>query len=56
MSALKNVNAPHNQEFNVGACPCKSKKNSWWNPKSNNFWRSRTKQAKKADAFVAAQD
>lgn len=56
MSAMSNANAPHNQPFNVGARPCKSKRNSWWNKASSNYFANRTKKAQKKSAFVDAKD
>ena len=49
---MKYQNHPSNpaaQPFNIGAKPNKSKKNSWWDPKSSNYFRTKgnkkTKQA-----------
>lgn len=46
-SFRNHVNAPHNQPFNVGAKANRTKKNSWWNIHSSNYWRSREKNKNK---------
>lgn len=51
---MTHPNAPHNQPFNVGARPCKSKKNSWWQPLSSNYWRNAKRKTKKSGKEVLA--
>lgn len=43
---------PHKQEFCVSPKPCKSKRNSWWNKASDNYWANR-KRATKEDVVAA---
>lgn len=38
---------PHKQGFCVNPVPCKSKRNSWWNPSSSNYWVSKRSAVKK---------
>ena len=40
---------PAAQAFNVGARPNKTKKNSWWNIHSSNYWRNAGKKKKKSE-------
>ena len=37
---------PGAQPFSIKGSSYKSKKNSWWNPKSPNFWRAKKNNVK----------
>lgn len=46
-NATEHKNAPHNQPFQLKNCDgYKSKSNSWWNPKSDKFWRLKMRDKK----------
>lgn len=45
-TALENPKAPHNQPFNINGSACRSKTNTWSNPKSDKYWRKKKIDAK----------
>jgi hypothetical protein len=48
-SYANNPSNPAAQPFNIGGQRCKSKKNSWWNAASPNYFRNKgTKKSKQA--------